>query len=400
MMRPMFGLLLAIVSSAALAVPAAYVHELQGEARASMKGQSRALQVGSTLEPGDEISVGKGSATLKFEDGQIVALQQDARFSIISYQYNKAKVAESNVALSLIKGGMRFITGVIGGTRRDAIRLQAATATIGIRGTDIILLVDTAGQILATVQDGVVSFSNQGVTAALNAGQGTTAAANQPPAPARPASQLPPAAIGAVAGLGQKTMPANKPVNVQASAEAVKAVANATDKAAKAAAAEKAAADAKTPAEKAKAAADLATAKAAATSAAAEAAQKITAEVAASQQAKQIAVQGGAPSAAGTAPPTQGQGIGLPPAPAPNDPATIIGALPPPPLGVLPPPPGALPPPPGALLPPPPDGTLPPPPPPDGTLPPPPPPEGFLPPPPPPPPPYVAPPPPCQVSVC
>jgi len=359
MMKRIFGLLL-LVSGAALAVPAAYVHELHGEARASTKGVSRVLAVGSTLEPGDEVSVSKGSTTLKFEDGQIVALQERARFSIVNYQYNKTRVADSNVVLSLLSGGMRYITGIIGGTRRDAIRLQAGTATIGIRGTDVIMLVDAAGQVLATVQDGVVSFTNQGITAALNAGQGSTAARNQPPAPAVPVSQLPPGVTGPVAGLGQKLMPANNPVNVQASAELVKSVADATEKAQKAADAEKKAAEAKlaadqakTDAEKAKAAADqakaateLAAAKAAAAAAAADAAQKVTAEVAASQQAKQVAVQGGAPVNAGTAPPTQGQGIGLPPTitvdpakvitppvvttptPPPPQPATPLGAPP------------------------------------------------------------------------
>lgn len=328
MMKRILGLLLLLVSGAALAIPAAYVHQLEGDASASTKGVSRVLQVGSTLEAGDEVSVGKGSATLKFEDGQIVALQERARFSIVNYQYNKTKVADSNVVLSLLRGGMRYLTGVIGGTRRDAITLRAGTATIGIRGTDVIMLVDAAGQVLATVQDGVVAFTNQGVTAALNAGQGTTASPNQPPAPARPVSQLPPAVVGQVAGLGQKVMPANNPVNVTASAELVKAVADATDKVQKLAAAEKAAAEAKTAAEIAKAATDLAAAKAAAATAAAEAAAKATAEAAAAQQAKQIAVQAGAPAGAGTTPPTDGQGVGLPPAPISSDPATTVGGIP------------------------------------------------------------------------
>ena len=357
MMKRIFGLLLLLVSSAALAVPAAYVHELHGEARALTKGQSRVLEVGSTLEPGDEISVSKGSATLKFEDGQIVALQERSRFAIVNYQYNKARVADSNVVLSLLSGGMRYITGIIGGTRRDAIRLQAGTATIGIRGTDVIMLVDAAGQVLATVQDGVVSITNQGITAALNAGQGSVAPPNQPPRPGAPVSQLPPAVTGPVAGLGQKLMPANNPVNVQASADLVKSVADATDKAQKVAAAEKAAAEAKTAAEIAKAATDLAAAKAAAATAAADAAAKATAEAAAAQQAKQVAVQGGAPVNAGTAPPAQGTGLGLPPAPT-VDPAIVVivptpTPTPPPtppapaPLPLeLPPPPPPLPPPP------------------------------------------------------
>ena len=324
MMNKLFALLLLLASSVALAAPAAYIHELQGEARASAKGQSRALQVGSTLDAGDEISVSKGFATLKFEDGQIVALQERARFTIVTYDYNKARVADSNVVLSLLTGGMRFLTGVIGGTRRDAIRLQASTATIGIRGTDLILVVDAAGQVLATVQDGVVSFTNQGVTAALNAGQGSIAPPNQPPATGRPVSQLPAAAIGAVAGLGQRTLPANNPVNIQASASLVKAVADAVDAANKAAEAERKAAEARTDADKAKAAADLATARAAAAASAAEAVQKATTEAAAAAAARQTATQGGAPANAGTNPTTQGQGVGLTPTPTTGDPATTV----------------------------------------------------------------------------
>lgn len=320
MMKRIFGLLLALVSGIAMAAPAAYVHELQGEARASTRGIARTLQLGSTLESGDEVSVGKGTATLKFEDGQIVALQQGARFAITNYQYNKAKVAESNVVLSLITGGMRFLTGVIGGTRRDAIALRAGTATIGIRGTDVIMLVDAAGQVLATVQDGVVAFTNQGISTALNAGQGSTAAPNQPPVTARPVSQLPPGLVNNVAGLGQKTLPANNPVSVAASADLVKAVADAKDKAAKVAAAEKAAAEAKTAAEAQAAAAALAAAKAAAATAAAEAATKAAAEAAAAQAAKAVAVQGGAPTTSGTAPAVQGTGVGLTPTPT-TDPA-------------------------------------------------------------------------------
>jgi hypothetical protein len=43
--------------------------------------------------------------------------------------------------MSLLSGGMRFITGVIGGTRKEAIAMKAGTATIGIRGTDVAITI-------------------------------------------------------------------------------------------------------------------------------------------------------------------------------------------------------------------------------------------------------------------
>lgn len=324
MMKRIIGLLLFLVSSLALAVPAAYVHQLQGEASATTKGVSRVLKVGSLLELGDEVYVSKGTATLKFEDGQIVALMERSRFSIVKYHYNKAKVADSNVVLSLLAGGMRYITGVIGGTRRDAIALRIGTATIGIRGTDIILFVDPSGQVLATVQDGAVVFTNQGVAAALSAGQGSTAGANQPPLTGRPVGQLAPGIVGAVGNLGQQNMPANNPISVTASADLVRAVADASDKARRLAEARRAAAAALTDADKARAAQELAAAKAAAEAAAADAAQKVAAEAQAALLARQTSLQGGAATDAGTSPPSDGQGPGLLPLPLTTDPAFII----------------------------------------------------------------------------
>lgn len=326
MMKRIFGLLLLLVSCAALAVPVAYVHGLQGEARASTKSVSRVLQTGSTLEQGDEVSVSKGTVTLKFEDGQIVGLQQGSRFSIVNYQYNKARVADSSVVLSLLAGGMRYITGVIGGTRREAIRLQAGTATIGIRGTDTIIFLDSAGNVLATVQDGVISFTSAGVTATLNGGQGSTSTANQAPGNAMPVGTLPRGTVNSVTPLGLLITPANNPVNVTASAALVAAVADVAKKAADLAAAEKAAAAAITEADKLKTANELAAARDAAVAAARDAAVKAAAEAAATQQAAQIALQGGGIPTTGT--PMQGQGVGLQGIPLSSDPAMTIISIP------------------------------------------------------------------------
>lgn len=300
-MKRIFGLLLLLISSIVFAAPAAYVHALDGEARASMNNASRALQIGSLLEQGDEVTVSKGVITMKFEDGQIVALQQGARFRIDNYSYNKAKVADSNVVLSLLSGGMRYITGVIGGTNRNAIRLQAGTATIGIRGTDIISFVDASGNVLATVQEGAISFGSAGVTATLNPGQGSTASPNQAPSSGTSVTNIPAATVRTVTPLGLIITPGNNPVKVAASAELVKAVA----------AVAKAADDlrkATTPKQIEDARKLVADAVAAATIKARE-------ETIANQAAKQEAVLGGAPVTTGTQGATQGTGVGTTPAP-------------------------------------------------------------------------------------
>lgn len=283
MIKKITGLLLLLASSLALAVPAAYVHEMTGSGSVTTKGQSRPLELGGLLESGDVISVAKGgSMTVKFEDGQIVALQENSRFAIEKYEYNQKKVAESSAVMSLLSGGMRFITGVIGGTRKEAIAMKAGTATIGIRGTDVAITI--AGvEYVVTVQNGgiVLSLPNQ-PTAAINQGQGAAGSANQAVRPV-PVIQLSRNQLNAVAAVTNKDLPGNTPNNPRAQSALVKEV----DAAKRLA--ETAAKPGATAQEKAEAAA-----------AAQKVQQAIVAALQATQAAIQTALAAGAPQAAAT----------------------------------------------------------------------------------------------------
>jgi len=55
-------------------------------------------------------------------------------FHIEAFSYDK-KANQENAALSLIKGGVRVVTGLIGRVNHDKYRFRVAGATIGIRGT-------------------------------------------------------------------------------------------------------------------------------------------------------------------------------------------------------------------------------------------------------------------------
>ena len=92
---------------------------------------------------------------VKFEDGQIMALQESSAFTVTQYSYNKQNPSASSAAFNFLRGGMRFITGVIGATRPQQVRIAAGNATIGIRGTDAYMSFDAV---------------TQAITAAVNAG--------------------------------------------------------------------------------------------------------------------------------------------------------------------------------------------------------------------------------------
>jgi len=131
---------------------------------------SRAVRQGDQVNQGDTVSTGSGSSVvLKFDDGQVAALTANSRMTVTAYQYD-AKAGKGNILLSLIDGGMRAITGLIGRNSPNQVAYRAATATIGIRGTDV-TIVTAAGNVVVSVTDGAISFSFAGQTIVIPAGQ-------------------------------------------------------------------------------------------------------------------------------------------------------------------------------------------------------------------------------------
>jgi hypothetical protein len=168
---------------------------------------ARVLRTGDIVRQGDTIQTGAASSVvLKFEDGQVSALTANSRMTISAYQYNPQTGAGS-VLLSLINGGMRAITGLIGRRTPNNVGYRAANATIGIRGTDV-TIVTSEGNVVVTVTEGVISFAFAGrPPVVVPAGQGVNARTDgtfQQGAAQTIIQSLPPdiqAAIGGIATL-------------------------------------------------------------------------------------------------------------------------------------------------------------------------------------------------------
>ena len=117
------------------------------------------------------ISTGdKSSALVRFEDGEVVTMQANSVLYVRNYRYDAAKIGDSSIVLSMFKGGMRFITGLIGQNRKQAFRLSTPNATIGIRGTEF-MVVMADKQLYGQVLQGSIDITNAGGTTALGAGQ-------------------------------------------------------------------------------------------------------------------------------------------------------------------------------------------------------------------------------------
>ena len=115
----------------------ATVLRVRGEVVASGGGSGRARQ----LREGDAVYVGErvrapalAEAVLKTEDAGFIAIRPSTEF--VAERFAAEDKPSDNLAVRLLTGSLRVISGWIGRTNRAGHQVVTPTATIGIRGTD------------------------------------------------------------------------------------------------------------------------------------------------------------------------------------------------------------------------------------------------------------------------
>ena len=165
-------LFVATLASAAGAVVTSLSGSVQVQAGAA---GPRALRVGDEVAQGDTVFTGANSSVvMKFDDGQIAALTANSRMQVSAYSYDPP-TQRGNILLSLVVGGMRAITGFIGHNQPNNVRFRAATATIGIRGSDGTIITDGVS-VAVTVSEGAFTFTLGTETIVIPAGRGAIGA--------------------------------------------------------------------------------------------------------------------------------------------------------------------------------------------------------------------------------
>lgn len=137
------------------------------------QGGSDAHEVAITepLVPDTLVSTGENSAALlKFEDGQLVALQSNTSLLVREYNYDATQIKNSNVDLVFYQGGIRFVTGLIGEQKKLAFKLLTPNATIRGGDTEFMVVRDSQST-YSKVLAGKISMTNSAGTADFKAMQ-------------------------------------------------------------------------------------------------------------------------------------------------------------------------------------------------------------------------------------
>lgn len=132
-------------------------------------GRERPLAKGGEINKGDTLQTVNGRMQVRFTDGGYISLQPNTEFKVEDYSFNGKADGSERGFFSLVKGGLRAITGSIGHTNRQTYRVNTPVATIGIRGTEFLAQYDT--KLLVKVGDGAVYLANSAGDITLYKGQ-------------------------------------------------------------------------------------------------------------------------------------------------------------------------------------------------------------------------------------
>ena len=174
-----------------------------GDVRVGREGApQRVAQRAAGFYEGESIVTAVGAlAQLRMTDGALMSVRGDTEIKLERFSYAGEQDRNASFLMSVLKGGLRSITGVIGRQNRERYRIKTATVTIGVRGTDFeivhVPLQAASPEVPAGTYDhvfeGVTSMENRAGVMLLVSRDQTAFAALQGTTP--PVLVAPPAAL-------------------------------------------------------------------------------------------------------------------------------------------------------------------------------------------------------------
>src|SRR5690554_4688913 len=173
--------LLSLMLPAQAATEAALVLFSHGNVVLTNNSGSYPLEKGASVASGDTVITGEdGRIQMRFSDGGLVSLMPNSRFAVEEYSQPTAN-SEGSVSVNLLKGGLRALSGSIGKNQSDNYKLKTDVATLGIRGTQFVVVMD-ADVMRVHVGEGRVALFNEFGELLVNPGQHAEVMPKQAPA--------------------------------------------------------------------------------------------------------------------------------------------------------------------------------------------------------------------------
>lgn len=138
-------------------------------------GVRRRVVAGGSVYPGDIVETGSSAnAVLAFRDDSRLTLGPVTRFRVDSFVFDANNPKDGRFLVSLLRGSLRALTGLIGKSNTRNVGFATPTATVGIRGTglDIDCGNDAGCSLFTWLGTIEVTPNGQNALQVLQAGQG------------------------------------------------------------------------------------------------------------------------------------------------------------------------------------------------------------------------------------
>lgn len=155
-------------------------HFVSGKVTAK-SAQTRNLSKGASIYSKDVVETGAdGRVQMRFTDGGLVSLMPNSIFAVDEYRHD-AQQEDGTLVFSLMKGGLRTVTGAIGKKDKANYKLQTPVGTLGIRGTEFVVVLNGPDVMQVHVGVGAVFISNDYGGLGVPAGQSARMERGRPP---------------------------------------------------------------------------------------------------------------------------------------------------------------------------------------------------------------------------
>lgn len=132
-------LLLGVAHHALAQERSGVLKNIEGDVKIIRDGKSLIALSGGALLEGDRIVTGRNSAAaVTLTDGTVLTAGPNSSIDLTHYSYDQ-KTQNGSILVSLVQGAMRVVTGIMGKTNPELIKITTPTTVVGVRGTDFIV---------------------------------------------------------------------------------------------------------------------------------------------------------------------------------------------------------------------------------------------------------------------
>jgi len=150
--KPARRLLALLIATALAATPAlaedwaGTVKAVDGTVTLERDGKTLPVAVGDKVMPKDKLTTAKDSrVAVTLRDDTLISTGPRSQMAVAEFAFDPATQSGS-VVVSVLRGVTAMVSGLVAKANASAMRVTTPTATIGIRGTEFVVEVETTGE--------------------------------------------------------------------------------------------------------------------------------------------------------------------------------------------------------------------------------------------------------------